>query len=190
MRARRAARLAEQRQVDREGECAEPGIGADVRGRLLAADVLLARREREHEAALAFGIDRLADERPGICRARYFCRLAKEPDIRPAERQRIADRLAFAHDDVGAHLAGRRDEAERHDLGDDGDQQRADGVRLLGDRPSNRAGAEHVGRSAPPRRRRLVVDRREDILGALRRRRQRDDLIDPTCRDTVSTVSR
>ena len=48
--------------MDREGERAEAGVGADVAGRLLAADVLLARRQRQHEAALAVGIDGLAGE--------------------------------------------------------------------------------------------------------------------------------
>ena len=37
--------LAQQRQMDGEGQGAEPGIGADVAGRLLAADMLLAGRQ-------------------------------------------------------------------------------------------------------------------------------------------------
>src|SRR5204862_1941261 len=51
------ARFAEQRQVDRKRKRAEAGVGADIRGRLLAPNVLLARRESEHKAALALGID-------------------------------------------------------------------------------------------------------------------------------------
>jgi len=54
-------------------------------------------------------------------------------DIGPAEAQRIADGLAFADDDVGAHLAGRAQRAQRHDLGEHGDQQRAPFVRDLRD---------------------------------------------------------
>ena len=54
--------FAEQRQMDREGERAQPGIGADVARRLLAADVLLARRQGQHPAAPAVGIDGLADQ--------------------------------------------------------------------------------------------------------------------------------
>ncbi len=44
----------------------------------LAPDMLLARRERQHEAALALRVDRLARRRPGICRE-YFCRVANSP---------------------------------------------------------------------------------------------------------------
>ena len=76
--------FAEQRQMDREGERAEPGIGADVRGRLLAPDVLLARREREHEAALAFGVDGLAGE-PARHLPHEFLPRREQPDIGPAE---------------------------------------------------------------------------------------------------------
>src|SRR3546814_1214673 len=50
----------EQGHVDAESQRAKPGIGADIARRLLAADMLLARRERQHKAALAVGIDRLA----------------------------------------------------------------------------------------------------------------------------------
>jgi hypothetical protein len=46
--------------------------------RLLAADMLLAGRERQHEAALALGIDGLAGEPPGICRT-CFSRQANRP---------------------------------------------------------------------------------------------------------------
>ena len=46
----------------REGQRAEAGIGADVGGRLVAADMLLARRKRQHVAAPAVGVDRLAAE--------------------------------------------------------------------------------------------------------------------------------
>ena len=66
---RRASRvkpgLAEQRQVDREGQRAQAGIGADVARRLLAADMLLAGRQGQHPAAPPLGIDRLADQPPG-----------------------------------------------------------------------------------------------------------------------------
>src|SRR3954471_5176705 len=41
--------LAKQREVNRESEAAQPGIRADVAGRLVAADVLLARGQREHK---------------------------------------------------------------------------------------------------------------------------------------------
>ena len=47
--------------------------------------------------------------RPGICRT-YFSRAGEQADIGPAEIEADADRLAFADDDVGAHLAGRSDQ--------------------------------------------------------------------------------
>ena len=43
------ADVAQQRQVDREGEGAEAGGGADVAGRLLPPDVLFAGGKREDE---------------------------------------------------------------------------------------------------------------------------------------------
>ena len=118
------ARLAEQRQMNGEGEAAEAGVGADVGGRLVALDVLFARRQRQHEAAPPVRVDRLAAEAPGHL-AQIFRSRREEADIRAAEIQAVADRLAFADDDVGAHLARRLDEAERDGLGEDGDEQRA-----------------------------------------------------------------
>ena len=52
--------LADQAKVNRRGEGVQRFVGADVRGRLLAADVLLARGESENEAAAAFGVRRLS----------------------------------------------------------------------------------------------------------------------------------
>jgi hypothetical protein len=69
----------------------------------------------------------------------------EQADIRPAELQPDADRLAFADDDVGAHLAGRADQPERDRLGDHRDQQRALGMRRLGDRRQVGDPAEDVG---------------------------------------------
>ena len=47
--------------------------------------------------------------RPGIWRTIFAAR-REQADIGAAEVQRVADRLALADDDVGAHRAGRRDE--------------------------------------------------------------------------------
>ena len=46
--------LAQQRQMDGEGQGAEAGIGADIAGGLFAADMLLAGGKRQHIAAPAF----------------------------------------------------------------------------------------------------------------------------------------
>ena len=118
------AGLAEQRHVDGEGERAEAGVGADVGGRLVAADVLLAGRQRQHEAAAAFGVDGLAAEAARHLADELLAR-GEEADVRSAEGERVADRLAFADDDVRALRARRLDGAKRHDLGEDGDEQGA-----------------------------------------------------------------
>ena len=116
--------FAEQRQMDREGERAQTGIRADVAGRLLAADVLLAGRQGQHPAAPAVGIDGLADE-PARHLPHVFLAAWRTDRHGAAEIERIAERLALGRDDVGAHLARRRDRPERQDLGDDDDEQRA-----------------------------------------------------------------
>ena len=56
---------AQQREVDGRHQQTQALVGADVRGRPLAADVLLARREREHEAATPLAVDGLTDEAAG-----------------------------------------------------------------------------------------------------------------------------
>src|SRR5690348_15287688 len=57
--------FAKQRHVDRERERAETRVRTDVAGRLLAADVLLARGKREHVAAASIGVDGLAGQAAG-----------------------------------------------------------------------------------------------------------------------------
>src|SRR5690606_27086331 len=91
-------RFAEQRHVDAERQRAKPRVGADIARRLFTADMLLARRERQHEAALAIGVDGLAAEAPRHL-ADIFSLARKEADIGPAELQADADRLTFANDD-------------------------------------------------------------------------------------------
>ena len=182
------ARLAEQSHVDGEGQRAKSGVGADVGRRLVAADVLLAGRERQHETAPAFRVDRLAAEAPGHLADELLTR-GEQADVGPAEGQRVADRLALAHHDVGALRAGRLDGAQRHHLGEDGDQQRADGVGLLGD-------GREVDQVAVERR------RLDHDAGGLARRSRRGcprcrsgraaapSTVSPAMRVTVSTVPR
>ena len=69
----------------------------------------------------------------------------EQADIGPAEIEADADRLAFADDDVGAHLAGRADRAQRHRLGDHHDEQRALLVRARGEPGKVADPAENVG---------------------------------------------
>ena len=77
--------LAEHAHADRHRERQRPVVRADVAGRPLAADVLLARREREHVAALAVLVDRLAARGgPGsAARSRAPSRHAKRPASGP-----------------------------------------------------------------------------------------------------------
>ena len=76
--------------MDREGERAQAGVGADVGSRLLAADMLLARTECQHEAAFAVGIDGLADQPPWHL-AHVLLFGGEQPDVRAAEAQAVAD---------------------------------------------------------------------------------------------------
>ena len=169
------AGFAQQRHVDGEGQHAQAGVGADVGGRLLAADVLLARRQGQHEAAPAFLVDGLAAQAPGHL-PHVFLACGEQADIGAAEGERIADRLALADDDVGAHGARRPHEAERDGLRHHGDQQRAGGMRLLGQL------AEIVQMAVEVRRlhhhaRHRIVDMRGEVLVARRCRGRHDGLV-------------
>ena len=68
---------------------------ADVRGRLLAADVLLARLQRQHEAAPAVDVARLARDPPGHPPQVLLAR-REEAERRAAEVEAVAERLALA----------------------------------------------------------------------------------------------
>src|ERR1700709_879189 len=99
--------------MHREGERAEARVGADVRRRLLAADMLLACRERQHKAALAVGIHGLADQAARhLPHVLFFSR--KQADVGTAEAEAVANRLTLADHDVRAHLARWLQETERH----------------------------------------------------------------------------
>jgi hypothetical protein len=86
---------AEPRQVDDARQRVERLGGADVVRRLLAADVLLARLEREHEPAAAVDVGGLAGDA-----ARHAAQVGvgggEEAERRPAEVQAVAERLALA----------------------------------------------------------------------------------------------
>src|SRR5579859_6349532 len=110
--------------MDREGERAQPRIGADVARRLLTPYVLLAGGEGQDPAAPPLGIERFAGQPPRHL-ADEFLASGKEPDMGPAEIERIAEGLTLGGDDVGAHLAGRNDGSQGQDLGDDDDEERA-----------------------------------------------------------------
>src|SRR5690348_9711961 len=103
--------LAEQRQMDREGERAQSRIGADIARRLLAPDMLLARRQGQHPAAPASRVERLSDEATRHL-ADEPVASGEEPDMRAAEIQRVTEGLAFSRDNVRAHFARRSNGTE------------------------------------------------------------------------------
>ena len=126
-------------------------------------------RERQHEAALAVGVDGLADQ-PARHLAHILVAGGEQADIGAAEAQPVADRLALADHDVGAHLARRLDEAERHDLGHHHDQQRAGGMAGLGE-PGEVAHMAEEARILHDDAGRLLVDLRDQIFQAFADRR-------------------
>src|SRR5207253_478881 len=98
-------------EIDGRSQREEALIGADVARRLLSADVLLARLQRQHPAAPVVAIDRLPDKPAGNL-AHELLAARHEAEVRAAERHRTAQHLAFADRDVGAVLAGPLEDAE------------------------------------------------------------------------------
>jgi len=64
--------------MDGEGQRAQPAIGADIAGRLLAADMLLAVDRVSTQPRLPEASTVSPHRRPGICR-RNFSRVANSP---------------------------------------------------------------------------------------------------------------
>ena len=114
--------LAVDRQEDGRHQGDQRLVGADVRGRLLAADVLLAGAERQDEAALAVAVLGLADEAARHLAEELFL-AGDHAAVGSAESDGDAEALGFEGDDVG--LGRGFDDAERDGLGDGDDQQRA-----------------------------------------------------------------
>ena len=86
-------------------------------------------------------------------------RLARreERGVRPAVAERHAEALRVADDRVGAHLAGRRQQRQRQQVGGDRDEH-AGGVRALDDRRAGRATSPRSSGycSSSPKRRRVA----------------------------------
>jgi hypothetical protein len=93
-----------------------------------------------------------------------------------------------ADDDVGAHCTRRHDGAQRDDLGEDRDEQRAMGLRLRRDRRQIAQIAEDV-RVLDDDAGGLVVDLREDVLIGRDVRRHRDDVVAGHLRDRADDVA-
>ena len=167
---------AQQRHVDRKRQRTQPGIGADVAGRLLAPDMLLAGRQRQHEPALAVGIHRLPAQPPRHLPHELLA-APEQAQIRPAELQAHPQRLPLAHHDVRAQHTRGLDQPQRDRLGHHRDQQRALGVRRIGNRGEIGNAAQDVG-ILHHHCRSLTVDCR-DQRGVIRLRDQlRDARVD------------
>ena len=95
---------------------------ANVRSRLLAPDVLLARLQCQSIRRMPLRIDRYADQSPGQ-RAfeRVFAR--HERSVRPTETERHAEALRVANDDVGVPGTGRFEQRQRQQIGRDAIQR-------------------------------------------------------------------
>ena len=92
--------------------------GADVRRRLLAADVLLARLQREPVRVAAVRVDGDADE-AARHRALEFVARREVSGVRAAVAHRHAEALRRADGDVGAPFAGRSEQRQREQVGGD-----------------------------------------------------------------------
>src|SRR6185437_16537231 len=79
-------------EVDRRCQRNQAFVGADVRSRLFAADVLFAGRQREHKSAASLRVERFADEAAGNL-ARVFFARRKQAYIWSAKRKRHAKGL-------------------------------------------------------------------------------------------------
>src|SRR5262249_2219631 len=90
--------------------------------------MLLARRQRQHEAAPALGIDSLTAKPPGHLPDELLV-ATEQAEVGPAELEPDAERLPLTHDDIGAEVTRRFEQAERHRLGHHRDQQRTGGMR-------------------------------------------------------------
>ena len=108
---------------------------ADVRGGLLAADVLLAGLQRQPQRGVAVGVAGQADEPAGQLAGELVAH-REVAGVRPAEPERHPEALGGADGGVGAELAGRGEQGQRQQVGGHGDQRAAlvRGRRSAGDR--------------------------------------------------------
>ncbi len=110
-------------QVDDPGERVQRLRRADIRRRLLAADVLLTRLQREHISKLAVQIVGLPGDPAGNSPSELLGD-GKEAERRPAEVEAVAKGLALADDDVHP-LRARRLQQPKRDRVSGADHQRA-----------------------------------------------------------------
>ena len=138
------------------GDVGQQDLGrADVRRRLLATDVLLARLQREAQRGPPGGVGADADDAPGQGAGGRLVG-GDERGMGTTEHHRHAEALRRADRDVGAELTRRRRQHARQQVGGD-DGEAAGGVDALDRRPpvDDRAGR---GRQAEQRSEAAVVD--------------------------------
>src|SRR5262249_34446280 len=95
---------------------------ADITGRLVAPDVLLARLQGEPIGRPAFGIVRNADETPWHVPFELVAR-GKISSVRSAETKRYAEALRVSECDVGAKFDRRLQQRQRQNVGGPIDQR-------------------------------------------------------------------
>ncbi len=74
-------------------------IGANIRRRLLPPDVLLSRRQRQHETALSLLVRRLTHQPAGHLPYKFLSG-GNHPAVRTAKSHRHTERLCFHGNDV------------------------------------------------------------------------------------------
>ena len=116
----------DRREVDRRREGQERLVRADVAGRLVPPDVLLARAHGHDERPPPLDVGRHADEPAGDL-ADERVGAGEDAQVRTAVLERDPERLALPRRDVGA-VGSRRLEHGQPDRLDDRDEQGAGGV--------------------------------------------------------------
>ena len=108
-----------------------------------AADMLLAGLKGQYPTASTAAIDGLTDQPAGQA-ADELLTASQDAQVRPAESQRIAQRLPFGHDDVGCVIARASEQAEADRI-DRHDQERPRSMGDFGARPHVFQAAEEIG---------------------------------------------
>src|SRR5436190_19988833 len=98
----------EPREVDQPGQREQCLVRRDIGGGLLTTDVLFTRLQGQHEAALAFGIDRLARDPPWHAADELGSRRQK-PIVGATVRLVVPGRLAFPDRERAAVGTGTRE---------------------------------------------------------------------------------
>src|ERR1700691_5395738 len=108
-------------------------IGADVRSRAFAADVLLARVERKAESAAPVAIASLSHQ-PSRHLAQMRHSRCHEADAGSAILKRQPETLPLADGNIDAKFARRAQQTQRDTFGSGGDCKRARAMRSFTDR--------------------------------------------------------